>query len=277
MRFFQQLLRLVYRFIFLATMEERGSLHARTPMPMPAGSTSAGYSLARPARARRCTAERTDRHPTSGKGSGSPSGLARGQPALGLPALGGLFAADQCPDLDGAHIENRAPAGRRVSARLLPPTAAASPASTTATWAPRSWAASTRACWSWCPRSPPGAPWPFGFVGDDDETRQPRQRPQAHRQLLHAGQPGAGAHQARAGAGDRRSGSPTTRQTRSTALLSLTVCDPACGCGHFLLAAARRIAAEVARAARRQRTADAGRLPPCPARGRRATASTAWT
>src|SRR5690606_23730538 len=31
------------------------------------------------------------------------------------------------------------------------------------------------------------------------------------------------------------------------ALLSLSVCDPACGSGHFLLAAARRIAEEVAR------------------------------
>ncbi len=31
------------------------------------------------------------------------------------------------------------------------------------------------------------------------------------------------------------------------ALLSITVCDPACGSGHFLLAAARRLAAELAR------------------------------
>lgn len=39
-------------------------------------------------------------------------------------------------------------------------------------------------------------------------------------------------------------GSPEARQE---ALLSLTVCDPACGSGHFLLAAARRIGAELAR------------------------------
>ena len=38
-----------------------------------------------------------------------------------------------------------------------------------------------------------------------------------------------------------------TREERERALLSLKVCDPACGSGHFLLAAARRIARELAR------------------------------
>lgn len=41
-----------------------------------------------------------------------------------------------------------------------------------------------------------------------------------------------------------RSGS--TRQEREDALLALTVCDPACGSGHFLVAAARRIARRLA-------------------------------
>lgn len=36
-------------------------------------------------------------------------------------------------------------------------------------------------------------------------------------------------------------------EARQEALLSLTVCDPACGSGHFLLAAARRIGTELAR------------------------------
>ncbi|WP_170861323.1 N-6 DNA methylase [Geitlerinema sp. PCC 9228] len=38
----------------------------------------------------------------------------------------------------------------------------------------------------------------------------------------------------------------TTRQEQETALLELKVCDPACGSGHFLLAAARRIGKELA-------------------------------
>jgi hypothetical protein len=37
-----------------------------------------------------------------------------------------------------------------------------------------------------------------------------------------------------------------TREERITALLDLTVCDPACGSGHFLIAAARRIAKRLA-------------------------------
>ena len=35
-------------------------------------------------------------------------GLATGAEPLGLPALGGLFAADQCPDLDAAELPNKA-------------------------------------------------------------------------------------------------------------------------------------------------------------------------
>lgn len=40
--------------------------------------------------------------------------------------------------------------------------------------------------------------------------------------------------------------SGTTREEQEAALLSLTVCDPACGSGHFLVAAARRIAKRLA-------------------------------
>ncbi|CAM5368609.1 hypothetical protein SVIOM342S_04745 [Streptomyces violaceorubidus] len=39
---------------------------------------------------------------------------------------------------------------------------------------------------------------------------------------------------------------PEARETVASELLSLTVCDPACGSGHFLVAAARRIAKRVA-------------------------------
>ncbi|WP_405668988.1 Eco57I restriction-modification methylase domain-containing protein [Streptomyces sp. NBC_00055] len=43
-----------------------------------------------------------------------------------------------------------------------------------------------------------------------------------------------------------RSGQPDARDTIVEELLGLTVCDPACGSGHFLVAAARRIAKRVA-------------------------------
>src|SRR5206468_1896617 len=38
-----------------------------------------------------------------------------------------------------------------------------------------------------------------------------------------------------------------TQDDKRRALLSITICDPACGSGHFLLAAARRLAGELAR------------------------------
>ncbi|MFB7288106.1 Eco57I restriction-modification methylase domain-containing protein [Actinacidiphila glaucinigra] len=43
-----------------------------------------------------------------------------------------------------------------------------------------------------------------------------------------------------------RSGQPDARKAIEDELLSLTVCDPACGSGHFLVAAARRVAKRVA-------------------------------
>lgn len=45
---------------------------------------------------------------------------------------------------------------------------------------------------------------------------------------------------------DRAVRSGTTMRERKAALLALTVCDPACGSGHFLVAAARRIARRLA-------------------------------
>ncbi|MEV8404256.1 DNA methyltransferase [Streptomyces niveus] len=45
---------------------------------------------------------------------------------------------------------------------------------------------------------------------------------------------------------DRAVRSGTTAEEREKALLALTVCDPACGSGHFLVAAARRIARRLA-------------------------------
>ncbi|MCB1152940.1 restriction endonuclease, partial [bacterium] len=42
-------------------------------------------------------------------------------------------------------------------------------------------------------------------------------------------------------------GHPVTRSQKEAQLLSLRVCDPACGSGHFLLAAARRIGYELAK------------------------------
>ena len=143
---------------------------------------------------------------------------------------------------------------------------------TTATSAPRSSAPSTSRCWSWSPSTaPPSAPssWSTG-----------RQRAQEDRLLLHPGLADRDPARLRPRPGDRRC--PEARRAGRHGggragpvggdrprLLSLTVCDPACGSGHFLVAAARRIAKRLAavRESNPEPTPDAVRTRP--ARGRR--------
>ena len=60
-----------------------------------------------------------------------------------------------------------------------------------------------------------------------------------------------------------RLSSCTKKEARRKALLSIRVCDPACGSGHFLLAAARRLGRELARV-------DTGEDEPAPERVREA-------
>jgi hypothetical protein len=107
---------------------------------------------------------------------------------------------------------------------------------------PRSWAASTRACWSWSRRSRKTADVRFAT---GDETKATPARPRAATTPPTAGA-GAPRQRARAGVGDTIARNPSAPSRRCS---SSAVVDPACGSGHFLLAAARRLAAHVARAA----------------------------
>jgi hypothetical protein len=106
--YFHQLLRLVYRFIFLLTAEERGLLHPPGADEAAKDLYSLGYSLRR-LRDRSVRRSAHDRFPDLWQGTKIVfRGLADGEPRLGLPALAGIFAAAQCPDLDAAKLENRA-------------------------------------------------------------------------------------------------------------------------------------------------------------------------
>ena len=105
--YFQQLLRLVYRLIFWFTIEDRGLMH---PADTPQNARELyrqGYASAA-LRKRALRAARFDRHADRWHAVRVVfRGLAAGQPALGLPALGGLFGEHQCPDLDAAELSNR--------------------------------------------------------------------------------------------------------------------------------------------------------------------------
>ena len=105
--FFGQLLRLVYRLIFLLAAEDRDLRHP------PGASTAArklyaqGYSLdaLREIAVRRAA---WDRHHDRWEGLKITfAALARGEKRLGLPALDGLFAPGSLPDLENTRLPNR--------------------------------------------------------------------------------------------------------------------------------------------------------------------------
>ena len=106
--FFGQLLRLVYRLVFLLTVEERGLLHPNDARNSARELYADGYGLRR----LRDRAVRRSAHDRQGDLWEAVRivfrGLAGGEPRLGLPALAGLFGAEECPDLDTAKLENRA-------------------------------------------------------------------------------------------------------------------------------------------------------------------------
>lgn len=243
--YFEQLLRLIYRFIFLATIEDRALVFAPDATPEAKERYLAGYSLAR---LRRLAARRRsyDRHADLWRALGIAfSGLGRGQPALGLPALGGLFDAAQCPDLDGARLENQAllsalfslcffrdgGALSRVNYRDMDSEELGSVYESLLELVPQ--------------LTLGGGVRSFGFVGDEEEAST---RGNARKLTGSYYTPDSLVQELIKSALE-----PVIERTLAEhpqepvqALLSLTVCDPACGSGHFLLAAARRIADEVA-------------------------------
>jgi hypothetical protein len=105
--YFQQFFRLIYRCLFLFCTEERDLLHPLDSSPAARKAYASGYSLRRLRR----RALRQSAHDPHGDLWLSLRivfrSLAGGQPRLALPALGGLFAETQCPDLDGASLSNR--------------------------------------------------------------------------------------------------------------------------------------------------------------------------
>jgi hypothetical protein len=252
---FEELLSLVYRFIFLATVEDRtdpstGSSLIFTPEATEEAQKRywAGYSLTW-LRERAVRRSNHDHHSDLWQAlSITFDGLASGQPALGLPALGGLFAAEQCPLLNAAQIDNRyllaavfqlgyfrQPTGlTRVNYRDMGAEELGSVYESLLELVPDIQSLS----------QPHAAK--LGFVGDDDEASN---KGNARKLTGSYYTPDNLVQELIKSALE-----PVIEQTVKDnagypvqALLQLTVCDPACGSGHFLLAAARRIADEVAK------------------------------
>lgn len=243
--YFEQLLRLIYRFIFLATIEDRELVFAPDATPEARERYLAGYSLTR---LRQLAARRRsyDRHADLWQVlTITFGGLGKGLTALGLPALGGLFDATQCPDLDTAHLENQAllsalfslcffrdgAALSRVNYRDMDSEELGSVYESLLELVPQ--------------LTLTGGARTFGFIGDAEEGST---RGNARKLTGSYYTPDSLVQELIKSALE-----PVIEQTLEEnpqepvkALLALTVCDPACGSGHFLLAAARRIADEVA-------------------------------
>ncbi|WP_137113284.1 N-6 DNA methylase [Mesorhizobium sp. GR13] len=238
---FNELLRLVYRLIFLMVAEDRNLLHPAKSKAEARVLYAEGYSLA--ALRKQCYRAATwDKHQDRYEGIKIVfRALAHGQEALALPALGGLFAEDRLPHLETARLRNRA--FMEALYRL-------------------SWLADKT-----------------GMVPVNWRAMETEELGSVYESLLEL-QPQLGddgktlvfASEAAEQKGNQRktTGSyytpdslvqalldtaldPVLDKTEAEAddpakaLLKLSVIDPACGSGHFLLAAARRIATRLAR------------------------------
>ena len=238
--FYEELLRLVYRLIFLFTTEDRGLLH--DPKADIAAKTlyADGYSLAR---LRTQAARRAARDANHDLYEGLKivfRSLWHGEQGLGLPALGGLFRGAALPNLGDAKISNK---------RLLE--------------------AVFRLAWITEDHTLTRVNWrdmeteELGSVYEALLELTPRANIEARSFLFAEGTETKGNARKTSGSYYTPDSlvqllldnalEPVIERTVNEnsgrtieALLDLAVLDPACGSGHFLLAAGRRIATRVA-------------------------------
>mgnify|MGYP001182008205 CR=1 FL=1 len=238
---FNELLRLVYRLIFLMVAEDRNLLHPEKAKPDARKLYAEGYSLAA-LRAQCYRAASWDKHHDRYEGIKIVfHALANGQDALALPALGGLFAGDKLPHLETARLRNRA--FMEALYRL-----------------------------SWLDQKTGMVPVNWRAMETEELGSVYESLLELQPQLGDDGKTLVFASEAAEQKGNQRktTGSyytpdslvqalldtaldPVLDKTEAEAddpakaLLKLSVIDPACGSGHFLLAAARRIATRLAR------------------------------
>lgn len=240
--YFEELLRVVYRLIFLFAAEDRELLHPPGASKQARQVYAEGYSLGR-LRERSMRRTAWDRHADAWEGlKASFKALARGQERLGLPALGGLFAHDVLPNLEKARIENRRflaaiwrlawlrPEGQpltRVNWRDMETEELGSVYESLLELTPRA-SADART---------------FEFAVGDENRGNARKTSGSYytpdslvKHLLDSAlDPILDAAEGR------------NVEDPSSEILKLSIVDPACGSGHFLLGAARRAAARIAK------------------------------
>jgi hypothetical protein len=239
--YFQQLLRLVYRLIFLLTVEERGLLHPDSSNEAGRKLYADGYSLKR-LRERAVKRSAHDRYADLWDAVKIVfRGVGTGEPRLALPALAGIFSKAQCPHLDSSKLENRA----LLLAVFRLSWLRESSGLARVNWrdmGPEELGSVYESLLELVPQITQGGRG-FGFAtggetkGNARKTSGSYYTPDSLVQVLLDS-----------------ALEPVVQNTIAShldkpveALLELSIVDPACGSGHFLLAAARRLAGHVAR------------------------------
>ncbi len=243
--FFRQLLRLVYRLLFLCVAEDRQLLFSQS-VPLELQQVyREGYSLS----------HLRDLAIRSGSQEHQHSDLWKVQrlvfaqlqedgSSLGLPALGGLFNDDRCRDLDPAELSNAAllaavraigwfydeqsQSRTRINYQAMNTEEFGSVYESLLELHPQVRASGGSLRFSL-----------GGVAGSERKTSGSYYTPDDLVRLL--------IHSALLPVISDRLSKADTTEAKEAALLAIRVLDPACGSGHFLLAAARRLALELAR------------------------------
>ncbi|MCB9495962.1 MAG: N-6 DNA methylase [Fibrobacteria bacterium] len=242
--YYQELLRLVYRLLFLFAVEERDLLHPEAASDTTRRLYAEGYAQRR-LRERSLRATTSDSHHDLWESQRIVwTSLATGQEALGLPALGGLFAGSQCPHLDASRLSN---ASFLAALRTLRWSGASGTFASVdyRNMGPEELGSVYESLLELVPRVHLEVRrFVFAGMGDDDSSTKGNARKTTGSYYT----PDSLVQELLKSALDpvieaRLAARP---ENPEAALLDLRVIDPSCGSGHFLLSASRRIAERLA-------------------------------
>ncbi len=244
--YFQQLLRLIYRLIFVFSVEERGLLHPKDDSKEALAARRAyaeGYAVAslRDLCLKRRARNRFDDHWQALRIVFK--GLSDGEPRLALPALGGLFATSQCPALDAASLDNAHLLAAMQNLRWASHKGVLAPVDYR-NMGPEELGSVYESLLELVPEIDLPAR-KFGFVGLTSEGSTVGNARKLSGSYY---TPDSLVQELIKSALDPVIEQRIAAQPASPveALLAIRVIDPACGSGHFLLAAARRLAEKLA-------------------------------
>ena len=238
---FNELLRLVYRLIFLMVAEDRNLLHPPRASAAARNLYAEGYSLT--ALRNLCTRRSAwDRYYDRYEGIKIVfRALARGESTLALPALGGLFAEDNLPHLETARLPNSAFMEALYRLAWLPDSSGIVPVN----WRAMETEELGSVYESLLELQPQlGSDGKTLLFASDAAEQRGNQRKMTGSYYTPDSLVQALLDTALDPVLDK---AETESDNPVKALLDLRIIDPACGSGHFLLAAARRIATRVAR------------------------------